>query len=61
MTVHQLLELLKQLPDHWPVYVAISSSTENGGGADTDYLIIENVESSNFPTFGNMSVIQVKE
>lgn len=61
MTVHQLLELLKQLPDNWPVYVAISSSTENGGGADTDYLIIENVESSNFPTFGNMAVIQVKE
>lgn len=61
MTVHQLLELLKQLPDNWPVYVAISSSAENGGGADTDYLIIENVESSNFPTFGNMAVIQVKE
>lgn len=60
MNVKQLREALEQMPDHWPVHVAVDSTADNGGGADTDFLFTTSCEADNFPTQGNMVVIGTK-
>lgn len=58
MNVSQLIEALQSLPSHWPVHVAVPVDG-SGGGADTDYIYTLDVESSNFPSQGNMAVITI--
>jgi hypothetical protein len=60
MNVKQLREALEKVPDHWPVHVAATSTSEHGGGADTDFLFVTACEQDNFPTQGNMVVIRTE-
>ena len=59
MNVRQLKEYLADMPDYFPVYVAVNSDHEHGGGADTDYLRTWDCKSGNFPSQGNMAVIRI--
>jgi hypothetical protein len=59
VTVDQLREALAPMPGHIPVYVAVNSDQENGGGADTDYLYTLDCSVGNFPSHGRMAVIQI--
>lgn len=58
MNVQELREALADLPDHWPVHVAVKADG-SGGDADTDYLYTLDVQRDNFPTQGNMAVIRI--
>jgi len=59
MNVRELREYLADMPDYWPVYVAVNSDHFDGSGADTDYLHTLDCESGNFPSQGNMAVIRL--
>jgi hypothetical protein len=59
MNVQQLIEALQNMPGHLPVHVAVNSDHENGGGVDTDYLYTLDCVQENFPSQGNMAVIQI--
>lgn len=44
MTVSELIEELKKMPQHHPVVLATPSPLENGGGFDIDYHFAERVD-----------------
>ncbi len=60
MNVKELIEILEQMPNHWPVHVASKSVYEHGGGAEIDFLFVSSCEQDNFPTQGNMVVIHTE-
>lgn len=56
MTVAEMIEKLQAMPGHWPVHVAVIEDG-SGGGANTEYQYILDVERGNFPSQGGMAVI----
>ncbi len=58
MTVAELREILNRMPGHWPVHVEVERDG-SGGGADVDYLYTLDCVQENFPSQGNMAVIQI--
>jgi hypothetical protein len=59
MNIRDLKEYIADMPDYFPVCVAVNSDHENGGGAQTDYLITLDCKPGNFPSQGSMAVIRI--
>ena len=60
MTVTELIEKLQSLPGHITVHIP-RAADGSGGGADTDYLFVDDIELTSFPTYGRIAVLTINQ
>lgn len=60
MTVAELIEKLQSLPGHITVHIP-RAADGSGGGADTDYLFVDDIELTSFPTYGRIAVLTINQ